>query len=163
MKLNLYFGLLILDRDGVINENSNDPNSPFYYIRTPEHFIFKEGVLDALSLLKGFSGDVCICTRQRCISKGIVSRGAIFNLHDYMNLMSWYHGGRETDRIYIEPESKSKVRILKQALRDYNCPPSKALLLDDNKQNIEDAAKIGISGIQITEDNSLLEVIYGLL
>lgn len=152
-------GLLILDRDGVINENSSDLDSNLYYILCPKDFIFKDGVLDAFRDMWGLDCDICICTRQRCISKGLITLKEIEQIHVFMRAKIDEQGGRKVDKIYIEPKLKSKQKILKQASFDFGCCYSNMLFLDDNLDTLYEAAEFGINGVHITEKNNLLKVI----
>lgn len=89
--------LLVLDRDGVINENSRDPESNLYYILRPKDFLFKDGVLDAFKDMWGLDCDIVICTKQRCLSKEMVTLQELQQFHAFMNTQIKQAGGRIVD------------------------------------------------------------------
>jgi histidinol phosphatase-like enzyme len=156
--------LLILDRDGVINEISYDPDDKYYYILTPQDFIFKPGALEAFRLMNDLECDICICSKQRCLGKGLLTWKGLREIHAYMNSQIEAYGGRTVEKIFIEPLLPAKTFILQEALLAFNCHPSKALLLDDSLENLLNAnEKNSINGIQITEENSLLLTIMRLI
>jgi histidinol phosphatase-like enzyme len=151
--------LLILDCDGVINENSPDPKSRYYYILKPNDFIFKAGVLEAFRLMNDLECDICICSIQRCIGKGLLTWEGLYEIHAYMNSQIEAYGGRTVEKIFVEPGLPAKTFILQKALDDFACHPSRALLLDDSMENLLNAReKLDICGIQITNENTLLKV-----
>lgn len=152
--------LLILDRDGVININSSDPNSPLYYILKSEDFIFKDGVLEAFRRMNDLPCDICICTRQQGISKRLLTWESLNSIHSYMTSQIIFNGGAAIKGIFVEPILPAKTYVLLKALAELSCLPQHALLLDDGQENIIAAKEnIGINGAHITDEYNLLRVI----
>lgn len=65
---------VILDRDGVINKDSDN------YIKSPNEFIFIEKAVDAINLLKQNKKNIFIATNQSGINR------KYYNLADFINI-----------------------------------------------------------------------------
>ncbi|MEX1191955.1 MAG: HAD-IIIA family hydrolase [Brumimicrobium sp.] len=86
---------LFLDRDGVINKRNFDG-----YITKPEEFKFLEGVPEALNKLKEQFNKIIVVTNQQGISKGIMSKRNLDDVHRYMlDKLSEY--GVKFDAIFV--------------------------------------------------------------
>ena len=72
---------VILDRDGVINQDSDD------YIKSPEEWIPIEGSLEAVSRLKHAGYHVAIATNQSGIGRGLYSLSTLNAIHQKMHQM----------------------------------------------------------------------------
>lgn len=72
------FGLIILDRDGVINDA---PKGKQRYIMKLEDLTIMEEVTSKIAQLQEFF-DVAVATNQQCLGKGILSEVELKRLHD---------------------------------------------------------------------------------
>jgi histidinol-phosphate phosphatase family protein len=70
---------LFLDRDGVINERNFEG-----YITSPDHFVFKNGVFDALIIFNTFFNKKILVTNQQGVAKGIMTECNLKEVHGYM-------------------------------------------------------------------------------
>lgn len=68
--------MIILDRDGVINEDSDN------YIKTPEEWIPIPGSIEAIARLKKAGYLVTIATNQSGIARGFYSEQTLQQMHD---------------------------------------------------------------------------------
>ena len=68
--------LVILDRDGVINEDSDD------YIKSPDEFIPLPGSIDAIADLCRAGFRIAIATNQSGIARGLYSPATLELIHD---------------------------------------------------------------------------------
>ncbi len=68
--------LIILDRDGVINQDSLE------YIKSPEEFIFLPGSLEAIRRLCAAGYTVAIATNQSGIARGYYDEATLHAIHD---------------------------------------------------------------------------------
>lgn len=57
---------------------------------------------------------------------------------------------------YMDHECKPDAAIYNDLLQKYNLNPSECIFLDDRKENIEGAKKVGIDGIQVLSEEFLL-------
>ena len=80
--------LAILDRDGVINENSPD------YIKSPEEWYPLPGSLEAIARLKRAGWRVAVATNQSAIGRGLITQATLEAIHASMARALEAHGGR---------------------------------------------------------------------
>jgi len=79
---------IVLDRDGVINEDLWD------YVTKKEEFKPVEGSLLAIKKLSDAGFNVVIATNQACISKKIINEKQLKSVHDHMSLLVQEAGGK---------------------------------------------------------------------
>lgn len=70
--------LIILDRDGVININSNG------YITSLQKFKLIVGSIDAIVALSKLDYKIAICTNQSAIARGLLSVAELNKMHEYL-------------------------------------------------------------------------------
>lgn len=70
--------LIILDRDGVINIDSDA------FIKTPEEWIALDGSLEAIASLKSAGWTVAVATNQSGIARGLLDHEALQAIHARM-------------------------------------------------------------------------------
>lgn len=88
--------LVILDRDGVINEDSDD------YIKSPEEWIPIPGSLEAIARLCRHEYRVVIVTNQSGIARGLYTMDVMNKIHNRM-LEHIHQKGGEIDAILFCP------------------------------------------------------------
>ena len=104
--------LIILDRDGVINEDSDD------YIKSPDEWIPIAGSLEALGKLSQNGFKVIIITNQSGIGRKIFSIEMLNAIHKKMNINIAQYGG-VIDGIFFcpcAPEENCNCRKPKSGL-----------------------------------------------
>ena len=79
--------LVILDRDGVINEDSDA------YIKSAEEWVPIDGALEAIARLNQSGYHVAIVTNQSGIARGLFSIEDLHEMHEKMNHLLQAHGG----------------------------------------------------------------------
>jgi len=79
--------LIILDRDGVINEDSED------FIKSPDEWIAIPGSLDAIARLNRHDYRVIVITNQSGIGRGLLDIQTLNAIHDKMHQQLAIHGG----------------------------------------------------------------------
>lgn len=90
--------LVILDRDGVINQDSAN------FIKNPNEWIPIPGSLDAIALLNQSGFRVAIATNQSGISRGLFDMATLNSIHEKMNRELATVGGR-IDAIFYCPHA----------------------------------------------------------
>jgi D-glycero-D-manno-heptose 1,7-bisphosphate phosphatase len=80
--------LIILDRDGVINEDSDD------YIKSLEEFIFIPGSLEAIARLSKAGYKIAVATNQSGIARGYYDRATLEAMHRKLQRELAAIGGR---------------------------------------------------------------------
>ena len=98
--------LVILDRDGTVNEDSDD------YIKSPEEWRPIKGSLEAIARLTQADYRVVVATNQSGIARGLFDTRTLFAIHDTMLRALAQHGGR-IDAFFFcphAPEEQSDCR-----------------------------------------------------
>lgn len=90
--------LIILDRDGVINHDSED------YIRTPEEWVPIPGSLEAMGRLYAAGYRLAVATNQSGIGRGLLTRERLAQIHARMLAAVRAHGG-DIEGIFVCPHT----------------------------------------------------------
>lgn len=90
--------LVILDRDGVINQDSAT------YIKNPDEWIPIPGSLEAIALLNQHGFRVALATNQSGIARGLFDMVTLNAIHDKMHKALTHVGGR-IDALFYCPHS----------------------------------------------------------
>lgn len=92
--------LIIIDRDGVINEDSDA------YIKSPEEWIPLEGSLEAIARLNRAGYTVTVASNQSGLSRGYFDLKTLSAMHRKMDSMLAEHGGHVDAMFYCPHEPK---------------------------------------------------------
>jgi D-glycero-D-manno-heptose 1,7-bisphosphate phosphatase len=90
--------LIILDRDGTINEDRDD------YIKSPEEWVPLPGALEAIARLNQAGWHTVIATNQSGLGRGLFDMSALNAMHLKMNGMLTKVGGR-VDAVFFCPHT----------------------------------------------------------
>lgn len=134
---------VILDRDGVINEEVE-------YLHEPEKFQFIEGVLDGLTKIRNMGFEIVIVTTQAGIGLGYFTQEDFFTVNKVM-LRGFHEHGIVISKIYFCPHSvsekctcrKPEIRLIKRAQKDLNLDLSKSWVIGDKTVDIETGRRAG--------------------
>lgn len=88
--------LIVVDRDGVINEDSDD------YIKSPDEWVPVPGSLEAIARLNRAGFIVTVATNQSGLSRGYFDLETLSAIHRKMESMLFEHGGR-VDAVFYCP------------------------------------------------------------
>ena len=132
--------LVLLDRDGVINEDS--PN----YIKSPSEWLPIDGSLAAIARLNRAGSAVAICSNQAAVARGILSIETLHAIHEVMRLRLAENGGH-VDAIFCcthGPDEKCGCRkpapgLLAQAMAELNHPPEQTTFVGDSLRDMQAA------------------------
>lgn len=135
--------LIILDRDGVINEDSKE------YIKSPEEWIPIPGSLEAIARLNREGHKVVIATNQSGIGRNYFSVSTLDNIHLKMRHALSLAGGR-IDGIYYchhHPDDhcecrKPKPGLLNQIAHDFSANLKETILIGDSISDIQAAQAV---------------------
>ena len=142
--------LIILDRDGVINEDSDE------YIKSPDEFIPIAGSLGAIAKLNRAGYTIVVATNQSGIARGYFDEATLHAMHEKLRALLAVEGGR-IDRIYYCPHGpdnhcdcrKPKPGLLQQILKDYPVDPADAIAIGDSLRDLQAAQAVGISSLLV--------------
>ena len=88
--------LIVIDRDGVINEDSDD------YIKSPDEWVPVPGSLEAIVRLNRAGFIVTVATNQSGLSRGYFDLKTLSAIHRKMESMLFEQGGR-VDAVFYCP------------------------------------------------------------
>lgn len=80
--------LIVLDRDGVINEDSDE------YIKSPDEWVPVPGALEAIARLTQAGYDIVVATNQSGVGRGLYTLDTMHAIHNKMLDMLTPMGGR---------------------------------------------------------------------
>jgi D-glycero-D-manno-heptose 1,7-bisphosphate phosphatase len=90
--------LVILDRDGTINEDRDD------YVKSPAEWVPIPGALEAVARLNHAGWHVVVATNQSGLGRGLFDMAALTAMHAKMNKLLAEKGGR-VDAIFFCPHA----------------------------------------------------------
>ena len=125
--------LVILDRDGVINEDSDA------YIKSVAEWKPIPGSLEAIARLCQGGWRVLVASNQSAIGRGLMDYDALFAIHDRMQHALAELGGR-VDAIVFAPEAPAQASAMRK--------PAPGMLLDLAKRlniSLENVSVVGDS------------------
>jgi D-glycero-D-manno-heptose 1,7-bisphosphate phosphatase len=136
--------LVLLDRDGVINEDT-----PTGVLRF-EEFRLLPGAIDAIVRLSRAGFQIAVCTNQSAIGKGWTTHEIVHQVHEYLRAQVIAAGGK-IDEIYYAweaPEMPSLRRkpapgMLLEALAQFSADPAMTPFVGDMWRDLEAAYAAG--------------------
>lgn len=136
--------LVILDRDGVINHDSDQ------YIKSPAEWKPMAGSLEAIAKLTQAGYKVVIASNQSGIGRGLFDMDTLNAIHDKMHRAVQSVGGRIDAVFYCPHTSESKCGCRKPKpgmfLRIgacFNTDLSEAFVVGDSLRDLQPAASVG--------------------
>jgi D-glycero-D-manno-heptose 1,7-bisphosphate phosphatase len=101
--------LVILDRDGTINSDSDD------FVKTPEEWLPLPGALDAIARLNHAGWHVVIASNQSGLGRGLFDVTSLNAIHTKMHKMLAAVGGR-VDAVFYCPHSPEESCLCRKPL-----------------------------------------------
>jgi len=142
--------LIILDRDGVINEDSDD------YIKSPEEWIPIPGSLDAIARLNHAGYAVAIASNQSGIARGYFTLESLAAMSLKMNEMLSQRGGRIDAMVFCPhgPKDgcdcrKPKPGMLIEIGNRFKTSLENVLFVGDNINDIKAAQAAGVKPVLV--------------
>jgi D-glycero-D-manno-heptose 1,7-bisphosphate phosphatase len=136
--------LIILDRDGVINHDSD------LYIKSPDEWVPIPGSLEAIARLNQWGWRVVVCTNQSGIGRGLFGMDTMNAIHDKM-IKAASHVGATIDAIFFCPHTnadncdcrKPKPGMLKEIAARYNMDLAGVPVIGDSLRDLQAAVAVG--------------------
>jgi len=158
---------VFLDRDGVINKKALEGD----YIKNWNEFKFLPGVKEAIKRLKENGFLIIIVTNQRCISKGIITKKGLEEIHEKMVKEIRNFGG-DIDAIYFCPHDitdncdcrKPKPGMFLNAIKDFKSRGieidlEKSYMIGDSEDDIIAGRALKLKTIKIGEFSKNTDII----
>ena len=155
--------LIILDRDGVINVDSED------YIKAPEEWRALPGSLQAIAKLNTAGHKVVVATNQSGLGRGFYDEATLTAIHAKMQAELAAVGGH-LDGIYYCPHQpddhcdcrKPKPGLLQQIAADFPDLFADAVLIGDSSRDLEAAHSAGIKAALVKTGNGVKTLKQGI-
>ena len=136
--------LIILDRDGVINEDSDE------YIKSVDEFVPLPGSLEAIARLKQAGYTVAVATNQSGIARGYYDEATLAAMHDKLAHLLDELGG-EIDYIAYCPHGpdddcncrKPLTGLLTEIAEHFNTELTNVPVIGDSLRDIQSARSVG--------------------
>src|SRR5260221_1250823 len=136
--------LVILDRDGTINHDSD------HYIKSVDEWRPIKGSLEAIARLTQAGYRVVVATNQSGIARGLFTTRTLFEIHDALQRAAAQAGGR-IDAFFFCPHAhaagcecrKPKPGMLLQVARRFNVSLGETHMFGDSLQNVHAALAAG--------------------
>jgi D-glycero-D-manno-heptose 1,7-bisphosphate phosphatase len=138
--------LVILDRDGVINVDSDA------FIKSPDEWVAIPGSLEAIARLNQAGYRVAIASNQSGIGRGLFDMAALNAMHEKMNRAAAAVGGR-IDAVFFCPHTqedececrKPKPGMLKQIIERFEIDPADTPVVGDSLRDLQAGAALGFA------------------
>lgn len=151
--------LIVLDRDGVINADSDD------YIKSEDEWEPLPGSLEAIARLGRAGYEVVVATNQSGVGRGLFSAEALESIHARMHRAVEAAGGR-ISKIYVCPHHpeegcgcrKPKPGLLEQIAEDFGDSLEGVPFVGDKVSDAEAAVAAGARPIFLQTSNKQPDV-----
>lgn len=135
--------LLVLDRDGVINEDSPD------YIKSPEEWQPITGSLEAIAELSRAGWTIVVASNQSAVGRGMITFEMLNRIHAKMHRAVANAGGH-ISAVFFCPHApqdecdcrKPKPGLLREIARRYRMNTMQLIMVGDSKRDLEAVAVV---------------------
>jgi D-glycero-D-manno-heptose 1,7-bisphosphate phosphatase len=142
--------LVILDRDGVINHDSDS------YIKSPDEWKPLPGSLGAIAKFTQAGYHVVVATNQSGIGRGLFEMTTLNAIHDRMHRAAAQAGGR-IDAIFYCPHGneancscrKPRPGLLEEIARRFNTALAEVPMIGDGLRDLQAAAAAGAQPVLV--------------
>src|SRR4051812_37260258 len=136
--------LVILDRDGTINHDSDN------YVKSTAEFRLLDGAIDAIARLTQAGYRIVVATNQSGIARGLFDTSTLIGIHDALQRAVAQAGGR-IDAFFFCPHAadsacecrKPKPGMLLEIARRFNVSLADVYMVGDAQRDVEAAAAAG--------------------
>jgi len=136
--------LVILDRDGVINHDSDQ------FIKSPDEWRPIPGSLEAIARLNHAGFRVVVATNQSGIGRGLFDMGTLNAIHEKMHRALAQVGGR-VDAVFFCPHTadadcecrKPRAGLLQEAARRFHVDMTTVPCIGDSLRDLQAAEEVG--------------------
>ena len=149
-------GLVILDRDGVINRDSRE------FVKSVDEWIPLPGSISAIADLCRAGYTVTVASNQSGLARGLLDRNALRAMHRKLRRLVSAKGGR-IDRIVVCPHGpddgcdcrKPKPGLLRRIARYYGAELTRVPVIGDSLRDLQAARAAGARAILVRTGSGL--------
>ena len=142
--------LVILDRDGVVNQDSED------FIKSPEEFVPLPGSLEAIARLNAAGYSVAVASNQSGIARGLFSEATLETMHRKLHDLLEAVGGH-IDGIFYCPHGpddhcdcrKPEPGLLRQIGEHFGVDLAGVPVVGDSLRDLQSAMAVGAMPILV--------------
>ena len=146
--------LVILDRDGVINADSDE------YVKTVDEWIPLPGSLEAIARLNANGYTVAVASNQSGLARAYFDRRDLRAMHRKFRRLLKAVGGR-VDRIEVCPHGpndgcdcrKPKPGLILRLMRHFDADPGTVTVIGDSLRDLEAAHAAGARPVLVRTGN----------
>lgn len=155
--------MIILDRDGVINEDSPD------FIKSPAEWLAIPGSLAAIALFNRQGHQVVVATNQSGVTRSYFSVAGLLAIHHQMQTAVVQAGGH-LEGVYFCPHRsedycpcrKPRAGMLQQIAKDFAVDLTReGLLIGDSLRDIQAAQAVGCKAMLVKTGKGLQTLARG--
>jgi D-glycero-D-manno-heptose 1,7-bisphosphate phosphatase len=142
--------LIVLDRDGVINYDSE------HFIKSPDEWRPVPGSVEAIARLNHAGYRVVVATNQSGIGRGLFDMGMLNTIHEKMH-KALAHAGARVDAIFFCPHTadskcecrKPKAGMLIEIGKRFNAELTAVPCIGDSLRDLQAAEAVGAQPILV--------------
>jgi D-glycero-D-manno-heptose 1,7-bisphosphate phosphatase len=155
---------LFLDRDGVINYDPGD------YTTSLDEFILLPDILESLATAFNKGYKIIVITNQGGIAKGLYTHETVETMHKFLRQRCQDHHVEITG-IYYSPHHpefgnsltrKPESLLLERAVAQHKIDVAKSVMIGDRERDVECARRVGVRGILVSANSSILHLVKEL-
>lgn len=147
-------GLIILDRDGVINRDSKE------FVKNTDEWVPLPGSIAAIADLSSAGYTVTVASNQSGLARGLFDRETLDAMHDKLHNMVADEGGH-IDRIVVCPHGpddgcrcrKPMPGLLEQLAEHYGVSLDGVPIVGDSLRDLQSAAAAGAMPVLVRTGN----------
>ncbi len=149
-------GLVILDRDGVINQESSA------FVKSVDEWLPLAGSIEAIARLSKAGFTVAIASNQSGLARGLFDKAALLAMHQKLHELVAAEGGR-VDRIVVCPHGsdedcdcrKPRPGLLLALGQYYGVGLEDVPVIGDSLRDLQAAAAVGAKPILVRTGNGV--------
>ena len=142
--------LVILDRDGTINHDSD------HYIKSLDEWRPIRGSIEAIARLTQAGYRIAVVTNQSGIARGLFTTRTLFEMHEHLQRLASQAGGR-IDAFFFCPHAadsacecrKPKPGMLAEVARRFNVSLKDVYMVGDARRDVEAVAAAGAKPVLV--------------
>jgi D-glycero-D-manno-heptose 1,7-bisphosphate phosphatase len=149
--------IVVLDRDGVINQDSDN------YIKSVDEFIPIDGSIESIARLSSAGFTVVVATNQSGLARNLFSEETLSDIHHYLCSMVEEQGGAIHGFFYCPhlPDANCNCRkpntgLLEQIESEFNCDVAGSYFIGDSLKDIQAARSFNCVPILVRTGKGLL-------